>query len=107
MAKYPSTSYDEDLAERLKDPEYAVEYLRATMEESDMPELFLAALRNVADSHGIAQVAEHAALNRESLYRMLSKDGNPTLKSLYAVLDALNLKLSIEPKVASEDDKAT
>jgi probable addiction module antidote protein len=98
MAKKPSTSYSEDLIQRLKDPEYAVEYLRATLEESDMPELFLQALRNVADSHGIAHVAEQTELNRESLYRMLSKEGNPTIKSLYAVLDALNLKLSIEPK---------
>ena len=49
MAKKPSTSYSEDLTQRLKDPEYAVEYLRATLEESDMPELFLLALRNVAE----------------------------------------------------------
>lgn len=103
--KKPSTSYSEDLSERLKDPEYAVEYLRATLEESDLPELFLVALRNVAESHGISHVAEQTELNRESLYRMLSKEGNPTIKSLYAVLDALGLKLSIGPKESS--DKAS
>lgn len=96
------SSYNEDLLQRLKDPEYAVEYLRATLEESDLPELFLVALRNVAESHGIGQIAETAELNRESLYRMLSKEGNPTIKSLYAVLDALGLKLTIEPKEPSK-----
>ena len=102
MADKKTTSYSEDLSQRLKDPEYAVEYLRATLEESDMPKLFLVALRNVAESHGISQVAEVTELNRESLYRMLSKEGNPTIKSLYAVLDALGLKLSIAPKEPSE-----
>jgi len=96
-----SVSYHEHLIESLKDPVEAVEYLRAALAESDMPELFLTALRNVSEARGVSWLAKEANLNRESLYRMLSKKGNPELASLYSILDALGLKLSVELKKAS------
>ncbi len=99
--KNKKISYHEDLVESLKDPEEAIGYLRAALEESDMPEVFLVALRNVAEARGISQLARDTNLNRENLYRMLSKQGNPELGSLYSVLDALGFKLSIEIKKAS------
>ncbi|MBI2841607.1 MAG: putative addiction module antidote protein [Acidobacteria bacterium] len=96
-----NASYHEDLVESLKDPEEAIGYLRAALEESDMPEVFLVALRNVAEARGMSRVARDARLNRENLYKALSRKGNPELSSLYALLDALGLKLSIELKRAS------
>jgi probable addiction module antidote protein len=90
------TNYHDDLIERLKDPEYAVEYLKACLEEQDMPDVFLSALRNVADARGISQLAKDTHLDRVNLYRILSKQGNPELGSLYAILNALGLKLSVE-----------
>jgi probable addiction module antidote protein len=45
---------------------------------------------------GMAQLAEQAGLNRESLYRMLSEQGNPALSSLDKLLHALGLRLSVE-----------
>lgn len=103
MAKKNSKSYREDLIESLKDPEEAIGYLKACLEEKDMPEVFLAALRDVAEARGIgmSQLARDTNLNREGLYTMLSKQGNPELGSLYAILDALGLKLSVEIKKAS------
>ena len=95
-----NSSYQEDLIESLKDFEYAVEYLKAALDETDMPEVFLLALRNVAEARGMSQLAKAAHLNRENLYRMLSKKGNPELGNLYAILDALGLKFSIELKGA-------
>lgn len=96
-----STQYHQDLIESLKDPAEAVGYLRTALEERDMPEVFLVALRNVAEARGISQLAKDAQLNRENLYKMLSEKGNPELSSLYAILDALGLKLSVEIKEAS------
>ena len=96
-----SSSYREDLIERLKDPEYAAEYVRAALEESDVPAIFLEALRNVAEARGISRLAREAHLNRENLYKMLSKRGNPELESLHAVLGALDLRLTVELKKAS------
>jgi probable addiction module antidote protein len=65
--------------------------------EGDSGDL-LHALRNVAEARGgIAQIAERTGLNREALYRTLSKRGNPQLKSLAAILGATGLRLSVTP----------
>lgn len=96
-----SASYHMDLIESLKDTEEAVGYLSAALEESDMPEVFLVALRNVAEARGMSRLARDTRLNRENLYKMLSKRGNPEIESLYAILNSLGLKLSIEMKRAS------
>ena len=96
--KKPYRIHDEDFVERLKDPEFAFEYLKAAIEEKDMPEVFMDALSHIAKAKGVRQIAAQTKLNRENLYKLLSKDGNPTLTSLHAILDALGLKLSVEPK---------
>lgn len=96
MAK--SRPYEETLNEMLARPEDAAEYLNAALEDGD-PAVFLLALKDVANVHGgIGRLAEAAELNRESMYRMLSEDGNPRVSSLNAVLHALGLRLSITPE---------
>ncbi len=90
-----SKAYQPDLIESLRDAREAEEYLNAALEEDD-PELFLLALRNVAEAHGgVASLAEKTKLNRESLYRMLSERGNPELKSLDALLHAMGFRLAV------------
>lgn len=92
------TSYQQDLIESLKDPCEAAAYLNAAIEEGDRA-LFLLALRNVAEANGgMTALAEKAQLSRESLYRMLSKRGNPEIKSLIALLGAMGLRLAVEPE---------
>lgn len=81
----------------LRDPENAAAYIEAALDEGDSGDL-LHALRNVAEARGgIAHIAERTGLNRETLYRTLSKRGNPQLKSLAAILDATGLRLSVTP----------
>jgi probable addiction module antidote protein len=94
MAK--SRAYEQTLKETLTDTEQAAEYLNAALEEKD-PAAFLMALRDVANARGVSKLAAEAKLNRESLYRMLSEEGNPTVGSLTAVLRALGLRLSVKP----------
>ena len=90
-------SYQESLLQALQNPQEAAEYLTAALEDGDSA-VFLFALRNVADAQGMRTVAHKAQLNRENLYRMLSAQDNPQLGSLRALLDALNLRLSITVK---------
>ena len=90
-----SRPYKESLLEDLKDPNEAAEYLTAALEDGS-PDVFLLALRDVAEAHGMKQLAEGAQLNRESMYRMLSDQGNPQLSSLTAVLHQLGLRLAVE-----------
>ena len=103
MDKKKKITYREDKLERLKDPAEAVGYLKACLEETDMPDLFLAALRDIAEAQGVgmSRLAQTTHLNRENLYKILSKQGNPELENLYAILDVLGFKLSVELKEAS------
>lgn len=79
-------SYDAFLQEELRDPELAAEYLTAAIEDGST-ELFLNAMRNVAEAHGgVGVITEATRLNRQTLYRTLSNEGNPTLASLLPVL---------------------
>jgi probable addiction module antidote protein len=90
-----SVAYDDYLTESLKSPRRAGAYLNAALEEDD-PRVFLAALRDVARARGISEVASKSRLNRESLYKMLSKRGNPSLHSLGALLRSLGFKLAVK-----------
>jgi probable addiction module antidote protein len=94
----PSRSHDEAMIERLKTkPAFAVEYLRAALEESDEPSVLLTALRRIAEARGgMAEVAKAAGVERESLYRALSPKGNPRLSTLVAVTKVLGLSLTVE-----------
>ena len=97
--------YDEWLVTELKgDPEQQIEYLRSSLEDNSMPEVFLSALKNVAKARGISNLADETGLNRENLYKMLSENGNPELRSMYKVLDALGFRLSVELKDEPQDE---
>ena len=89
--------YQEELIESLRDPDEAREYLNAALMDED-PRIFLLALKNVlaARDGAMAAFAKKAQLNRENLYRMLSKKGNPKLTSIKSVLNALGLDLAVQ-----------
>ena len=93
-----SVSHDESMVRELRDdPALAVEYLQAAMEDEEEPAVLLLALRHVAEAYGMPRVAEQAGIQRESLYRALSPKGNPTLRTLSAVLKAVGLRLTVIP----------
>lgn len=78
-----------------KDPEFAVEYLNAVLAEGDQDELMVA-LRRVSKAFGgVAKLARNAELNATTLYRTLSRRGNPELRSLIALLRALGMQLAV------------
>jgi probable addiction module antidote protein len=59
------------------------------------------ALGIAARAKGMAQIAKKTGLSREQLYRSFSKDGNPTLKTTFAVMKALGIKMTAKvPKAA-------
>ncbi len=93
--------HDREVAELAADRELTVACLKAAMESLDDPDDRaggLLALRTVAEAYGgLGMVAAQAGISRESLYRALSPKGNPTLKTLVAVLKTVGLRLSVEP----------
>jgi probable addiction module antidote protein len=90
-----SASYEDGLKRALLDPNEAAAYLNAALEENDQ-EVFLLALRDIAEARGFSQVSKETMLNRENLYRMLSSSGNPQLSSLNSLLRSIGLRLAVE-----------
>ena len=91
-----TVKYSEILRKKLADPEQAAEYLNACYEEG--PDVFLIGLRDVVEAQGgVGRAAKASHLNRESLYRLFSKNGNPRLSSLNSALRALGLRIMIAP----------
>ena len=97
MAKY--RDYQEVLIEDLTDHDEAMAYLNAAWEESlkgdeESQQLFLLALRNVAEAQGgLGKLARKVHIRREQLYRILSRRGNPGLKIIRTLLIALGVNL--------------
>ena len=87
-----TSSYHKSLHEDLKDPVEAANYLNAALLDSE--EMFLAALRDVAESRQMARVAADVGVSRESLYRMLAVSGNPTYRNFLGILRALGVEFA-------------
>jgi probable addiction module antidote protein len=90
-----AVDYRIGLLEDLANPEEAAAYLNAALEDGDQ-QVFLLALRDVAEARGITRVAKETRLNRENMYRILSSTGNPQLSSLNALLHGVGLRLAVE-----------
>lgn len=94
--------HEAEVAELRADRELTVEYLKVAMESLDDPDnraAGLLALRTVAEAYGgLAAVAAEAGISRETLYRTLSPKGNPTLRTLLAILKTVGMRLSVEPE---------
>jgi probable addiction module antidote protein len=90
-----------EVQELREDRAFAVEYAKIAVEGLNNPEErsgSLLSLRAVAEAYsGLGAVAAQAGISRESLYRALSPKGNPTLKTLVAVLKTVGLRLSVQP----------
>ena len=88
-------SYENGLKEDLADSVEAAEYLNAALEDGSQ-EVFLLALKDVANAKGISEISRLTNLNRENLYKILLARGNPKLTSLNSVLHSMGLKLAVE-----------
>jgi probable addiction module antidote protein len=93
-----SRPHDEATIESFrKDPAFAAEYLNAVLEDGDQAELMVA-LRYVATAFGgVAGLADQSSLNATTLYRTLSPQGNPELRSLNAILKAMGMRIAVQP----------
>jgi probable addiction module antidote protein len=89
-----------DPADYLNSEADIVDWLTIWMEDGS-PEEIAKAIGDIARSKGMTDVARKTGLGRQALYTALSENGNPTLATLMAVLDALGLQLSVQPKKAA------
>jgi len=95
MAKIKLKKWDS--AEHLKTDEDMVQYLEACLEEAGDDAAFIAkALGTIARAKGMTQLANETGLGRESLYKALSGEGNPSFATILKVMTALGIKLHAE-----------
>ncbi len=98
MKKLPAAvPHEEHLDEILKDAEQSAAYLNVAIVGND-PQQVLKAVRNVARAHGISDIATVLHMQRESVSRMLSKNGNPGLSNFLKILDAAGLVIQVKAK---------
>ena len=86
-----------DSAEHLKTDEDMAAYLEACLEEAGDDAAFIAkALGNIARAKGMTQLSKDTGLGRESLYKALSGEGNPSFATILKVTHALGLKFHVQ-----------
>jgi probable addiction module antidote protein len=86
-----------DVAEQLRSPEEMAAYLDAWLSEAPEDAAGIArALGDIARARGMSQVARDAGLSRESLYKALSENGNPSFATVLKVAKALGVRLHAE-----------
>lgn len=90
-----------DASDYLDDEEVMAEYLAACLEDPN-PDVFLAALADVAKAKGMAQVAKASGLGRESLYKALAPGAHPRHETIRKVVAALGMKITVSPANAAE-----
>lgn len=86
-----------DIANYLQTEEDIAGFLNAVMEEND-PEFLQVALGDIARARGMMELSRQTGLSREHLYRALSKDGNPRIKTVEKILDALGVEMVFRKK---------
>ena len=89
--------YKELLNEDLSDPKIAKEYLNEALKDED-ERVFLLALKDVIEARDedIAALAQKSHIERQSLYRILSKKGNPRWLNINAIFKALGFHLQLK-----------
>ena len=91
-----------DAADYLDNEETIAEYLTAALEDEN-PDVFLAAISDVAKARGIAMVAKNTGLGREKLYKELAQGARPRYDTIIKVLHGLGVKITVTAEEAYND----
>jgi len=94
----PFRDHDEAVIDSFRrEPALAAAYLNQVLADGDQAEILVALKRLAHAFGGIAQVAAASGLNATSLYRTLSRRGNPELNSLISILRVMGFRLAVQP----------
>jgi probable addiction module antidote protein len=87
-----------DAADYLATDADIADYLAAAFETGEVDDV-THALGAILRARGMTQAAREVGMSRGSLYKAVGDGANPTLATLFALLNSLNVTLSIKPKV--------
>ena len=90
--------------EKLRDPEFASNYLMSVIIDNDLQFLPIA-LGDIAKAHGMSKLAEGSGINRRTLYKVFDKESNPSFELVTQIMDHLGLSLEVKPKIKPKSKK--
>ena len=89
-------THDDAMAELFReDPAFATEYINNVLADGNQEDLMIALRQVAASVGGVPAIAKKTHLNPTQLYRTLSAEGNPELRSLSAILNAMGMRLAV------------
>src|SRR5580698_6822472 len=94
-----TASFEADLMEKLRNPEFASAYIMSAIVDNDLDFLPIA-LGDVAKAHGISKLANETGINRRTLYKIFDKKGHPSFDLVTQILQSLGLQIEVKPKKA-------
>jgi probable addiction module antidote protein len=97
-------TYKWDPAQHINSEKDVIAYLDAALDDGD-PGIIAETLGDIARSHGMGKIARKTGLGRESLYKALSKKGNPEFLTVLKVVQALGLKLKLTARVEGAEHR--
>ena len=86
-------------AEYINSKEDVIALLGVALEEND-PDFLLSVFGDIARSKGMTQIARELNMSRKGLYKALAPDGNPSFKTVFKLIDLLDMRLKVEKKSA-------
>lgn len=97
MKKVAVTNFEADLMEKLRNPEFASNYIMSAIVDNDMNFLPVA-LGDIAKAHGISKLAEESGIHRRTLYKVFDKKGHPSFDLVTQIMQSLGMELQVRPK---------
>jgi probable addiction module antidote protein len=99
------TRFNDDFMEKLRNPEFASNYIMSAIVDNDIDFLPIA-LGDVAKAHGMSKLAEGTGINRRTLYKVFDKNSNPSFDLVTQIIDQLGLSIEVKPKKAKRKKTA-
>jgi probable addiction module antidote protein len=104
--KNKTARFEDDLMEKLKNPEFAAAYIMSSVLDNDF-EFLPMALGDVAKAHGLSKLAEETGINRRTLYKVFDRASNPSFGLVSQIMNGLGLKLEVRPLKQKRSKRAS
>jgi probable addiction module antidote protein len=88
-------NFKDDLIEKLRDPEFAANYIMAYIVDKDL-ELLPTALGDIARVYGVTKLAKESGIHRRTLYKIFETNSNPSFELIVQILNQLGLTLEVK-----------
>lgn len=90
-------NFKDDLLEKLRDPEFAANYIMAYIVDKDL-DFLPVALGDIARAYGVSKLAKKSGIHRRTLYKIFEANSNPSFELIIQVMNQMGLTLEVKAK---------